>query len=93
MIRADVREVPGRIEVTGHIETAYRVLQLCSSIFDFAVVEELCDHNPCVGLSKVLPERVERHHASITDPKKVGEFRLLVRVASSFPVHAARYGP
>lgn len=45
--RAQIKEVLQRIEKTRHIETAYRVLQLISSIFEFAVAEEICEHSPC----------------------------------------------
>jgi hypothetical protein len=75
-----------RIEETGHIETAYRVLQLISSIFEYAVAEEICEHSRCQGLSKTLSARPTRHHASITDPKQLGE---LLRAIEATAVHSA----
>jgi hypothetical protein len=33
------------------------VLQLISSIFEYAVAEEICEHSPCQGLSKTLSAR------------------------------------
>lgn len=88
--RAQIKEVVQRIEKTGHIETAYRVLQLISSIFDYAVAEEICEHSPCQGLSKTLAARTKRHHASITDPKQVGELlRAIEGYGGTFPVACA----
>lgn len=52
--RAQIKEVLQRIEKTGHVETAYRVLQLIRWIFEYAIVEEICEHSPCLGLSKTL---------------------------------------
>jgi integrase len=88
--RADIRGVLRRIEGTGRIETAYRVLQLCRSIFEYAIAEEICEHTPCNGLSKTLLPRSKRHHASITDPKKVGELmRAIDGFSGTLPVACA----
>lgn len=88
--RPDLREVLQRIERTGHIETAYRVLQLCSGIFEYAIAEEICKHSPCIGLSKTLPARPTRHHASITNPKEVGELlRAIEGFSGTFTVACA----
>jgi integrase len=38
--RADMREVLRRIEHTGRIESAHRVLQLCSAIYEFAIARK-----------------------------------------------------
>lgn len=88
--RADMREVLRRIEHTGRIETAHRVLQLCSAIFEFAIAEEICDRTPCLGLSKTLPARPTRHHAAITDPKQAGELlRAIEGFSGTYPVACA----
>ena len=79
-----------RIEGTGRIETAYRVLQLCRAIFEYAIAEEICEHTPCNGLSKTLLPRPTRHHASITDPKEVGELmRAIDGFSGTLPVACA----
>jgi integrase len=88
--RADIRGVLRRIEGTGRVETAYRVLQLCRAIFEYAIAEEICEHTPCNGLSKTLLPRSKRHHASITDPKKVGELmRAIGGFSGTLPVACA----
>lgn len=93
--RPDIREVLRRIESTGRIETAHRVLQLCNSVFEYANNEEVTDHNPCRGLQEVLPPVQERHHASITDPKRVGELlRAIDGFSGTLPVaFALRLAP
>jgi integrase len=88
--RADIRGVLRRIEGTGRVETAYRVLQLCRAIFEYAIAEEICEHTPCNGLSKMLLPRSKRHHASITDPKMVGELmRAIDGFSFTLPVACA----
>jgi integrase len=88
--RAEVRDVLRRIEGTGRIETAHRVLQLCNAVFEYANHDEITDHNPCRGLGEVLQPVVERHHASITDPKRVGELlRAIDGFSGTLPVASA----
>jgi integrase len=88
--RPELREVLRRIENTGRIETAHRVLQLCASVFEYANNEEITDHNPCRGLQEVLAPVQERHHASITDPKRVGELlRAIDGFSGTLPVASA----
>ena len=66
------------------------MLQLCKAIFEYANAEELCEHSPCTGLSKTLLPRPTRHHASITDPKQVGELlRAIDGFGGTFPVACA----
>jgi len=88
--RPEIREVLRRIESTGWTETAHRVLQLCNSVFEYANNDEIADHNPCRGLHQVLAPVVERHHASITDPKRVGELlRAIEGFSGTLPVACA----
>lgn len=93
--RPDMRDVLRRIEGTGRIETAHRVLQLCNSVFEYANHDEITEHNPCGGLHQVLPPVQERHHASITDPKRVGELlRAIAGFNGTLPVASAlRFAP
>lgn len=88
--RPEIRDVLRRIESTGRIETAHRVLQLCNSVFEYANNDEIAEHNPCHGLHQVLPPVAERHHASITDPKRVGELlRAIAGFNGTLPVASA----
>lgn len=88
--RADMRDVLRRIEKTGRIETAHRVLQLSNAVFEYANHEEIVEHNPCRGLSEVLPRVAKKHYASITDPQKLGELlRAIDAFQGTFPVACA----
>jgi hypothetical protein len=63
------------------------VLQLVRALFEYANAEEICEHKLCNGLSKALPPRPTRHHASITDPKQVGELlRAIDGFSGTFPL-------
>lgn len=62
-----------RIEARGAIETAHRALQNCGQIFRYAVATGRADRDPSADLRGALPPVKDKHHASITDPKAIGE--------------------
>jgi integrase len=62
-----------RIESRGAIETAHRAQQNCSQVFRYAVATGRAQRDPTADLRGALSPVRERHHASITEPKKVGE--------------------
>jgi integrase len=62
-----------RIENRGAIETAHRIHQSCGQIFRYAVATGRTERDPSADLKGALPPTRQRHHASITDPKKIGE--------------------
>ncbi|MBP7610155.1 MAG: tyrosine-type recombinase/integrase [Steroidobacteraceae bacterium] len=62
-----------RIESRGAIETAHRAQQNCSQVFRYAVATGRAERDPTADLRGALTPVKERHHASITDPKRVGE--------------------
>ena len=61
-------------EAQGRIHTAHRLVSLAAQVLDHAYVLGHVEMNPArMGLNKKLnPERV-KHHASITNPKEIGE--------------------
>jgi integrase len=61
-----------RIEGRGAHETAHRALQNCARVFRYAVVTDRADRDIARDLAGALAPVVERHHASITDPRGVG---------------------
>jgi integrase len=61
-----------RIEARNANETAHRTLQACGRVFRYAVATGRADRDPSRDLSGALAPIIERHHASITDPKGVG---------------------
>lgn len=68
-----VLSVLRRIENRGALETAHRTLQNCGQVFRYAVSTIRLEGDPTRDLRGALPAPKEKHHASITDPKKVGE--------------------
>ncbi len=70
---AELLKVIRRIESRGAIETAHRVLANCGQIFRYAIATARASRDLAADLRGALPPTQEIHHASITDPKKVGE--------------------
>lgn len=62
-----------KIERRGNIETAHRALMICGQIFRFAIATGRSQADLSLVLKGSLTPVVEKHHASITDPKKIGD--------------------
>lgn len=62
-----------RIEARGLIETAHRVHQLAGRVFRYGIATGRAERDPAADLRGALPPVKETHHASITDPKRIGE--------------------
>jgi integrase len=69
----DTLAVLRRIESRGALETAHRALQNCGQIFRYAVATGRAERDPARDLKGALPPPKEKHHASITDPKRIAE--------------------
>ena len=61
-----------RIEQRGANETAHRALQNCGRVFRYAVATGRAERDISRDLLGALASVVERHHASIVEPKAVG---------------------
>lgn len=70
-----------RVEARGAIETAHRAMQNCGQVFRYAVSTGRAERDPTADLRGALPPAKETHHASITDPKAIGE---LLRALNSY---------
>ncbi|ATI03235.1 MAG: integrase [Cycloclasticus sp.] len=68
----DLLTVINRIEKTGTIYTAHKTLQNCGQVFRYAMATARCTTDPTTALKGALPPTQPKHHASITDPKKIG---------------------
>ena len=62
-----------RIEYRAALETAHRSLANCGQVFRYAIATQRALRDPAADLRGALPATKEKHHASITDPKKIGE--------------------
>ncbi|HYC55124.1 MAG TPA: integrase arm-type DNA-binding domain-containing protein [Candidatus Binatia bacterium] len=73
-----------RIESRGAQETAHRVKQNCGQVFRYAVATGRADRDPTGDLRGALPPTKPKHHASIVDPKGVGQ---LLRAIDGYEGH------
>lgn len=62
-----------RIESRGAVETAHRAMQNCGQVFRYAIATGRADRDPTGDIRGALPPPKERHHASIIEPKRIGE--------------------
>ncbi|MET0108594.1 MAG: integrase arm-type DNA-binding domain-containing protein [Candidatus Thiodiazotropha sp.] len=70
---AELLTVLRRVEKRGALETAHRIHQSCGQIFRFAVSTLRAEGDPSAALKGALQPASQKHHASITDPKQIGE--------------------
>jgi integrase len=69
---ADLLSAMQRIEKTGTIYTAHKTLQNCGQVFRYAMATARTNTDPTTALKGALPPVKPSHHASITEPKKIG---------------------
>ena len=77
----ELLDVLRKTEARGALETAHRALQNCGQIFRYAIATDRAERNIALDLQGALPPTKEKHHASITDPKAIGE---LLRAIDSY---------
>lgn len=69
----DFLECARRLENTGKVDTAHRVIQLSGQVMRFAIVEGVATYNPVPDLKGALSTVQIKHMPSVTDPLRVGE--------------------
>ncbi|MHB1947072.1 MAG: tyrosine-type recombinase/integrase [Gammaproteobacteria bacterium] len=79
-----VLSVLNRIESRGAIETAHRAQQTCGQVFRYAVATGCAERDPSADLRGALPPARKKHHASLVDPKAIGE---LLRAINDYQGH------
>ena len=77
----EILTVLQRIENRGAIETAHRAHQNFGQIFRYAIAAGYATDDPSPHLRGALKPVQQRHHASITDPKAIGD---LLRAINSY---------
>ncbi len=79
-----------RVESRGHLETAQRLKSVCGQVFRYAVATGRAERDPAADLRGALKTAKTRHHASITEPGKVGELlRAIDGYGGTMPVRSA----
>ena len=86
---ADIRapellSVLRRIESRGAVETAHRAMQNCGQVFRYAIATGRAERNPTSDVRGALPPPKERHHASIIEPKRIGELLRAIDAYEGF---------
>lgn len=85
----DILEFIRAIENDGHIETASRVLGICSQVFRYAVSCGDCKSDPCRDLRGALSAHVETPRAALTRPKDVAGLMASIYDYSGYSVTRA----
>lgn len=70
---ADILTAIRPAEERGAIETAHRLVQLAGQVCRYARLVGYAKYDVAAGLSEALPPVRQQHHATITDPEKIGE--------------------
>jgi integrase len=73
-----------RIESRGAQETAHRAMQNCGQVFRYAVTTGRAERDPTGDLRGALPAPKEKHHASIIEPKRIGELLRAIDAYEGF---------
>jgi integrase len=73
-----------RIESRGAQETAHRAMQNCGQVFRYAVATGRAERDPTGDRRGALPPPKGRHHASITEPKRIGELLRAIDAYEGF---------
>ena len=68
----ELLEVIRKIEKRGNIQTAHRVMRNCGQVFRYAMATDRATNDITFSLKGSLAPIVEKHHPTITDPKKIG---------------------
>jgi integrase len=61
-----------RIVDRGAVETAHRVLQYCSQVLRYEIINGRTERNPAADLRGALPPVKQTHHAAIIEPNAIG---------------------
>ena len=75
-----------RIESRGVIETAHRAHQDCGQVFRYAIATGRAERDVAADLKGALQQSKAKHHASITEPKAIGELLRAIEGFNGSPV-------
>jgi integrase len=65
-------------------ETAHRAMQNCGQVFRYAVATGRAERDPTADLRGALPPPKGKHHASIIEPKRIGELLRAIDAYEGF---------
>jgi len=81
--RKDIMNLLQSLQEQGIAETADRISNMLNSIWRYATMFEIVEHNIIAAIDKkaVLPPRQKNHYPTITDPKEIG---ILLRAIDEY---------
>ena len=82
-------DVLRKIEATGNLETARRARIKAGQIFRWAILEGRAEVDPTASLRGALKSPNTQHHATITDPRRIGELLRAMDGYTGQPTTAA----
>lgn len=85
----DVLALVRRIESRKKLETASRVLGICSQVFRYGVSCDVCPSDPCRDLRGALTAHVETPRPALTKPDDVGGLMLSIEGYEGYSVTRA----
>jgi len=85
----ELLNVSRRLEKRGEHETAHRTKQRYGQLFRYAVATGRATRDPTQDLRGALAPVVTKHHAAITEPRKVGELLRALHSYAGLPVTEA----
>jgi hypothetical protein len=85
LIRAgDIRDLLLDVQERGALETAHRLLQRISSVFQYAIAFELTEFDPTAGVSLVLQKVIKRKQPAALSIEQARDF---LRAFERIPAH------
>lgn len=79
-----------RVESRGALELAHRIREYSGMVFRYAVATGRTERDPSGDLKGALPPVKSKHHASVTDPKQIGDLlRAIKGFSGSFVTRCA----
>ena len=78
-----------KVEATGKLESAKRAKIKAGQVFRWAILEGKAELDPTASLRGALKPPKNKHHASITDPAKMGELLRAIDGFTGQPVTLA----
>lgn len=82
----DLLQVIRRIEQRGTVETAHRVLSLCSQVLRYAVITGRAERDAASDLRGALQPVKAQHFAAVTEPQEVAEVLRAIDGYAGTPV-------
>lgn len=74
-----------RIESQDLLETAHRTKGVCGEVMRYAVATGRAERDPTGDLRGAIASRAAKHHAGITDPKRLGELLRAIDGYEGYP--------